>query len=173
MPVLSPSEYRPISGRLDAETVFSISRIWSCFEHMECLKLWVRSPQSFNLWFAIVVCSQDIFKSPVISKVARALLSSSSLPSSYLNFWYYLELWISLCMQSFYDSSTYLIFDASIITGTALKAAGDYTLKMLEQQVSHFSLKNYFCGDQNKKNYWSSTENGSEKNLEMALWSGD
>lgn len=54
-------------------------------------------------------------------------------------------------MQSFYDSSTYLIFDASIITGTALKAAGDYTLKMLEQQVSHFSLKNYFCVDQNKK----------------------
>lgn len=54
-------------------------------------------------------------------------------------------------MQSFYDSSTYLIFDVSIITSTALKAAGDYTLQMLVQQVSHLSLKNYFCVDQSKK----------------------
>lgn len=54
-------------------------------------------------------------------------------------------------MQSFYDSNTYLIFDASIITSTALKAAGDYTLKMLVQQVSHLSLKNYFCVDLSKK----------------------
>lgn len=68
-------------------------------------------------------------------------------------------------MQSFCDSSTYLIFDASIITGAGLKASGDYILKMLVQQVSHLSLKNYFYGDQSKKTYWSSTENGSEKNL--------
>lgn len=54
-------------------------------------------------------------------------------------------------MQSFYDSSTYLIFDASISINTALKAAEDYTIKRLVQQLCHLSLKNYFCADQNKK----------------------
>lgn len=60
-----------------------------------------------------------------------------------------------------------------MITSAVLKAAGDYTLQMLVQQVSYLSSKNYFAVDQKKKKITDTTENGSDKELEMALWSGD
>lgn len=105
-----------------------------------------------DLRFSIIVWSQKNFKTQVISKVSRALLSSSSLPSSFTLIsditW---NCGFPCACKSFYDSSTCLIFDVSIITRTPLKATGDYTLQMLVQQVSHLSLKNYFCVDQSKK----------------------
>lgn len=76
-------------------------------------------------------------------------------------------------MQSFYDSRTYLIFDASIIINTALKAAEDYTLKRLVQQVFHLILKNYFCAAQNKKFTGTPLKMVRKKKMEISLWSGD
>lgn len=41
---------------------------------MEWLKVQVRNLQSLNLWFAFIVSSQEIFKSQVISKIAKGII---------------------------------------------------------------------------------------------------
>jgi len=113
------------------------------------------------------VYSQEIFKSQVISKLSRHYCH----PAAYHLLTLILDTWncgFACACNSFYDASTYLIFNSSNIIGSALKPLGDYTLKMLVQRVSHLRVVFFFGGGQNK-NFAKPHRKWFRKTLEIAL----